>query len=128
MEIKGKVLFVDDRSKRIHSALRQYSFSKVTIAPSAREALRLISSQDWDVISLDHDLNGSDFQDPDDPTSGMEIIRYIKKTGWPIDRKKPVFIVHTSNLFASRMMGERLSALGFVVYKVPFEYDDEALS
>jgi hypothetical protein len=124
---KLKMLFVDDRSKRIHSALRMWKDElDITIAPSAREALRLLSSQDWDIVSLDHDLDGSDYQDPDDHTSGMEIIRYVEKTGWPKVRKVPQFVIHSSNLFAATAMEARIAALGFPVYQVVFVYDQEA--
>ena len=111
---KPKLLFVDDRSKRIHYALENYGAYNVTIAPNVLEALRQLSAQDWDVVDLDHDLMGVDFQDPDSPTCGMEIVRYIEKTGWPDGmRKRPVFRVHSSNLFAVHLITTRLQAMGF---------------
>jgi CheY-like chemotaxis protein len=123
---KSRMLFVDDRSKRIHSALRQWGNDMdITIAPNAREALRLLSSQDWDIVSLDHDLDGCDYQDPDDHTSGMEIIRYIEKMGWPKTRQVPYFIIHSSNLFAATAMEARISALGFPVHQKIFVYDQQ---
>lgn len=140
--LKKKMLFVDDRSKRIHSALRQFSDKyDVTIAPNFQEAMRLLSSRDWDVVSLDHDLNGNDFEDPDSPTCGMAIVRYIEKTGWPKNRKLPDFVIHTSNAFAAHLMSTRLSIAlasipwrgngsepehrNAVVYQWPFVYDIE---
>lgn len=82
---KPKMLFVDDRTKRIHYALDVYGKEyDVTIAACVPEALRLLSSQDWAIVDLDHDLMGHDFEDPDTPTCGMEIVRYIRKCGgWP---------------------------------------------
>lgn len=121
---KMKLLFVDDRSKRIHSALRQYSNKfEVTIAPNTKEALRQLSSKQWDVVSLDHDLDGSDYQNPDDHTSGMEIVRYIEQTAWPKTRRAPMFVIHSSNLFAATAMEERLLALGMTVSQAVFVYD-----
>ena len=131
---KEKMLFVDDRTKRIHYALENYPEFDVTIATCVPEALRAMSSQDWDVISLDHDLEGYDFQDPDTPTCGMEIVRYIGKTGWPPIRQKPVFWVHSSNLFAAHLMTISLTDLGFdtwykpITYKVEqMQYDEKGL-
>jgi len=121
-----RMLFVDDRTRRIHSALRQYSdVYEVTIAANVKEALRLLARYDWDIVSLDHDLTGIDFEDPDTPTCGMEIVRYIEKTGWPENRHKPDIIVHTSNIFAAYLMTVRLQALGFSVRQFQFQYDDQ---
>jgi CheY-like chemotaxis protein len=122
---RAKMLFVDDRMKRIDYALRNFPEYEVSIAPNVPEALRAMSGQDWDVISLDHDLNGYDFQDPDTPTCGMEIVRYIEKTGWPTQRKKPEFWIHSSNLFAAHLMVVKLIRLGFNVWHKPIYYKVE---
>jgi len=132
---KQKMLFVDDRSKRIHHALTEFSpLYDVTIASNVPEALRAMSREYWDVVSLDHDLNGHDFQDPDTPTCGMEIVRYIQKTGWPPQRQKPIFWIHSSNLFAAHLMVVTLISMGFdawqqpIVYKVEhMTYDEQGL-
>jgi len=133
-ERKATMLFVDDRTKRIHHALENFPEFEVTIAACVPEALRQMSSHDWDVVSLDHDLNGHDFQDPDSSTCGMEIVRYIKKTGWPVQRRKPIFWIHSSNLFAVHLMVVELMQEGFnaeyspIVYKVEnMTYDKEGL-
>ena len=120
------MLFVDDRSKRIHSALRQYSEEyEVTIAVNVKEALRALVREDWDIVSLDHDLTGCDFEDPDTPTCGMEIVRYIEKCGWPIYVSKPIFWIHSSNLFAAHLMSLRLNKIGLSVWHKPFKYDEQ---
>lgn len=123
---KLKLLFVDDRTKRIHYALKEYGeMYDVTIATCVPEALRQLCVLDWDVVSLDHDLNGYDFQDPDTPTCGMEIVRYIKKTGWPPQRKQPDFWVHSSNLFAAHLMVVTLTESGFNAWYKPIYYKIE---
>lgn len=120
---KPKLLFVDDRSKRIHSALKKYGAEyDVRIAPNVKEALRLMSTDDWDVVSLDHDLNGDDFQNPEDKTSGMEIVRWIERFGWP-HKSKPMFIIHTSNLFVANEMKSRLQDCGQQVHSERFIYE-----
>lgn len=123
--MKARMLFVDDRTKRIHYALESYPEFEVTIATCVPETLRAMSSQNWDVISLDHDLDGHDFSDPDTTTCGMEIVRYIGKTGWPSQRQKPIFWVHSSNLFAAHLMTVSLTELGFDVWYKPITYKVE---
>jgi len=139
---KPKLLFVDDRTKRIHYALTEYSPEyDVTIATCVPEALRALSREEWDVVSLDHDLNGHDFEDPDTPTCGMEIVRYIAKTIRSADywiqqfsRKPPVFWIHSSNLFAAHLMTASLQSMYFeacykpITYKVEhMQYDEKGL-
>lgn len=123
----SKLLFVDDRSKRIHSALRKYGHDcDVRIAPSVKEALRLISQENWDIVSLDHDLNGEDFQNPDEKTCGMEIVRYLISYGWPY-KAQPLFVIHTSNLFAGQVMAQRLTDSGFSVLNSRYSYDESVI-
>lgn len=110
---KPKMLFVDDRSHRIHAAfLKHKEKYDVTIAPNVIEALRLLSAQDWDVVSLDFDLNGYDFCDPDSKDCAMEIVRTFVKTGWPTSRHFPDIIIHSSNLFGAQLL--RRALLDFV--------------
>lgn len=123
---KKRMLFVDDRTKRIHWALENYGKDyDVTIAACVPEALRLLSSQPWDVVSLDADLDGHEFQDPDEETHGMEIIRYITKCGgWPLQsfsygRPEPQFWVHSSNIFAANLMVGCLKSIG--IYHVSYK-------
>jgi hypothetical protein len=118
---KKKMLFVDDRTKRIQYALSLNVFD-VTVAFNVPESLRFLSSEDFDIVSLDHDLMGHDFDDPDTPTCGMEIVRYIEKCGWPPQRKRPHFQIHSKNLFAAHLMVTRLREMGFSVSQTVIDY------
>lgn len=133
-ETKPKMLFVDDRTKRLMYALNELSKKyDVTIAATVPQALRLMSQYNFDFISLDHDLDGHDFQDPDSNNCGMEIVRYILKTGWP-PIKKPVFYVHSKNLFGANLMATTLIKAGYEAYYNPIsekveymQYDEKGL-
>jgi len=120
---KPSMLFVDDRTKRIHYAIDvlmpKYD---VTIAANVPEALRLLCSRDWDYVSLDHDLDGFDMNDPDRKDTGMEIVRYIEKTGWPPNRHPPTFIIHSSNALAAHLMDVSLQELNFQTMQVRINY------
>ena len=122
---KPKMLFLDDRSRRIHSALRQFSERfDVTIVANPPECLRYLARFDYEEVHLDHDLRGCDFEDPESKETGMEVVRYIEKTGWPAGKVKPLFIIHSSNLFAAHLMVTRLIKIGLRAYYQPFAYDD----
>lgn len=109
MIVKPRMLFVDDRSRRIHAALKKYSNDyDIMIAPNVPEAIRLLSSKDWAVVSLDFDLGGNDLEDPLSKTCAMEIVRYILKTGWPESKYVGKFIVHSSNEFGANLLYKNL--------------------
>jgi len=119
---KPHMLFLDDRTKRIEVVRDVYKTFNVTIVVNVKECFRHLQRRNWDVVSLDHDLNGCDFEDPDNSNTGMEVVRYIEKTGWPPQLTKPSFWVHSSNLFAAHLMVVTLSEMGFDVCHKPFIY------
>jgi cytidyltransferase-like protein len=123
--IKKRMLFLDDRTKRIHAALNQYSDEyEVTICTNVLECLRLLSTEEFSVVSLDHDLGGVDFVDLECTTCGAEVVRYIKKTGWPEEKPKPWFWIHSKNTFAAHWMLNELHALGLPALYRAFVYQE----
>ena len=119
---KPRVLFLDDRSKRIHSALYKFRNCSVTIVTNVVECLQFLANEEWDVVFLDHDLGGVEFSDPYDKTCGMEVVRYLGKTAWPPEKKKPNFVIHSSNIFAATYMEKILQTMGFSVVRKRWEY------
>ena len=127
-ENKKRMLFLDDRTKRIEAARKKYTQDyDVTFVHNAKECLRYLCKKGWDIVSLDHDLDGNDFQDPDEVTSGMEVVRYIVKTTKLIDSNagSPEFWIHSSNIFAAQLMLDTLNSIGIKAYYRRFEYGDE---
>ena len=123
-----RMLFLDDRTKRIEAARKKYSGEfDVTYVTNAKECLRYLCRQEFDIVSLDHDLDGDDFQDPDSDTSGMEVVRYIVKCGGfpPSQIVVPEVWIHSSNLLAANLMISELLKVGIRAYFRRFEYDEE---
>jgi glycerol-3-phosphate cytidylyltransferase len=111
--MKPKMLFVDDSQDRQNSAIKKYGEEfDVVVVSSFYQAMRQMSQNSFDVVSLDHDMDGKSFDDVDSPTCGMAIVKYIKKTGWPEKFKKPKFIVHSVNIFAASLMVRELNKMG----------------
>ena len=118
-----KMLFLDDRTKRIETAMRLYAGKyDLTIVTNVKECLRYLCNQAWDIVSLDHDLDGDDFQNPDDTASGMEVVRYIVKCDWNVKYARPFVWVHTCNLFAANLMIHSLHAAGISAIHRPFNW------
>lgn len=127
---KRTVLFVDDRAKRIDWAIRKYyQDCNLIIAPNVPEALRALSShifQNNDLIYLDFDLNGHDFQSAEDKTSGMEIIRYIESFDMleMFSRGHVRFFIHSTNIFAAAAMVKYLMQRGVYAERTPINYEE----
>lgn len=117
-----RVLFLDDRSKRIHSAIKKFADCDLTIVATVVECLRFLSSEEFDYVFLDHDLGGREFVDPNDKDCGMEVVRYLEN-GWIPGKKKPDFVIHSSNSFAAYGMENRLRNAGYEVSRKRWEYD-----
>ena len=126
--MKPKLLFVDDKPDRCADAMKRYGDQyEVIFAHTVTDALRQMSGNSLSVISLDHDLNGQDFQDPEAKDCGLEIVHYIQKTGWPVQRPMPEFWIHSTNLFAANRMAEEIEHSYFgnrkpIVVKRPFNW------
>jgi hypothetical protein len=120
---KTKLLIVDNKTRRIGAVIDSFKQRPdFTISTSVKHTLRKLAEEDWDLVSLEHDLNES-FENPDSTTSGMEIVRYIEKTGWPANKPKPRIHVHSHNIFAAYLMVTRLNAMGFCAEWEPFKND-----
>lgn len=120
--MKPKLLFLDDRTGRLEMAFRKFSGEfEITIATTVKECLRQMCREDYAEIHMEHDLGGEDFVNPFSPDSGMEVVRYIEITGWPWNKKRPIFKVHSLNLFAAFLMVTTLKKIGMMAFYEPFE-------
>ena len=136
---KPKLLFLDDRSKRLHAALRKYGDDyDVTLVATAKECIKMLSNEGpWDVVSLDHDLCFEEFVNSDREDCGMEVVRwlllhknhfflaqYFQTLGSPPKK----FIIHTSNRAAAMLMEDELrefvGTTGIQIVIERFTYDD----
>ena len=121
---KPKMLFMDDRTKRIESATKRYGMQyEMTIVTNVLECLRYLSSNDYELLSLDCDLGGRDFIDISSMESGMSVVNYIRMNGWPKDKPKPRIIIHSSNIFGASAMLEVLLSIGFNAKIERYKYE-----
>ena len=126
---KSRILFLDDRSKRFKEAMKRWKDDDLTIVCTSKECIKLISTEEFDVISLDHDLGFEEFVPSIMPNTGMEVIRHIcENIDFLRDKLAPAsgsnnFIIHTSNEPAGYKMVERLREVGLLAWYNRFRYD-----
>lgn len=138
-----KVLFLDDRSKRLHAALEIYSAPKyeLTLVVTFSEFKKFMETQEWDIVSLDHDLEFREFVDSASKSSGMEIVRWLTTDfRWALPfgmeillhrfendgnyHADTLFIIHSSNVVAGRMMAKLLAEADYMTKQEPFKYPE----
>lgn len=126
---KPKLLFLDDRSKRLHGALKKYGEQyDVTLVCTAKECIKMLSNEGpWDVVSLDHDLDFDEFVPSLLPGTGMEVVRWLCENYEMLEYVYmiPKFIIlHSSNYISALQMWKRLKESGYTAEYERFTYDD----
>lgn len=90
-----KILFLDDDPARwgIFSRLLIGTANTVVWAETSKDAIRHLSSNDFDVVLLDHDLGGRIFVESG-PGTGYEVARWLEMHPDKIPEK---VIIHSLN-------------------------------
>lgn len=123
---KKRILFLDDRSKRLHSALKRWG-DQVVLVTTVEETMRFLA-EDWDEIYLDHDLNYEMFVDSNREDCGMEVVRFLVRNSPYMShlmRGDVLFICHSSNRPAGEKMAVALLNEGYRAKYERWEYSDE---
>ena len=131
-----KVLFLDDRQKRIAVAEDRYKGDDLTVVRTAEDAISALSStldetmlrepdswKGWDLVCLDHDLNNESFVNSKRIDCGMEVVRWMTKYRGPLNRIAKKVIIHSSNLGAAMTMYSALNARGYYTFYERFSYE-----
>lgn len=119
-----KVLFLDDRQKRIAVAEERHKDDDLTVVRTAEETISELSKeQRWDLVCLDHDLNGESFVNSKRSDCGMEVVRWMTKYDGPLNRIAKKVIIHSSNLGAAMTMYSALNARGYYTFYERFSYE-----
>lgn len=114
-----KILVLEDDPIRI----RTFRFKMdpgydVMYVTTAQGAIDLLTENQFDVIFLDHDLDGEEFVDMKNINTGSEVVRWLRAHGTTND---PYIVVHSLNSPAAENMAEGLKTAGFnFIYRIPF--------
>ena len=111
----SKVLFLDDNPSRI--SVFKGVCPNADIATTAEETINFLNNLDsYDLVSLDHDLNGEVFVDSNREDCGFEVVR------WIIDNKPTIgkIIIHSHNGPAAFRMVNALFNSGYDARKISF--------
>jgi len=86
---------------------------KLVIVTTARKAKHELSMCDWNVIMLDHDLDGQVYTLSENENTGYQVAKFIKEH----NIKYELVIIHSLNEFAVPKMQVALEGTGKVIYR-----------
>lgn len=97
------LILEDDASRQKH--FNQHLIgNEVTIKATTTEVIQLLESQNWDVLSLDHDLNQQTHV-VSGPGTGFEVAQWL--VAHP-ERKPKLIVFHTFNTLGASNMSDLL--------------------
>lgn len=121
-----RILFVDDMQVRHTKAIQQNIGRLVTSAYTAKEAIRAMKEQCFDVVCLDHDLSDEHYTEvfAGKPAtlagSGTEIAAWMASKDFPQHNRPQQVVLHSLNPAGRSRMAAILSEAGFKVTEKPF--------
>lgn len=115
-------LFLDDSISRRKTIQSRYPWA--TLVETAEQCIQLLEKHSYRVISLDHDLGLTDYQNSIEKNCGMEVIRYLEthQENSNLDNGV-IWILHSFNVHAAVEMEARLLKLykNIRVFRIPYE-------
>jgi CheY-like chemotaxis protein len=115
-----RILFLDDMETR-HKHFRRTSLGNVEIVPAwtADEAIKLLQEQEFDIVSLDHDLTELQtlgFMDAE--KTGYSVACFIAEM--PEEKRPKVVVVHSLNPSGAVRMMQALEGKVNKLIRKPF--------
>lgn len=108
------ILFLDDCPYRAKKFKAEFPTAKVVT--TAKECIDELQAHSWDAVFLDHDLNGSHYQDPTEENCGTTVAVWICDNKPQIDR----VVVHSLNEIERGKMVEMLRKEAYYVINCSF--------
>lgn len=110
------ILFLDDCATRrgwatenIHADLVERHDVRVTLVATAADACAALAGPPYDLVYLDHDLDGEAWANPNGKNTGSEVVRWILLNRPKIGK----VIVHSMNTPQGNRMANALRRRGY---------------
>jgi CheY-like chemotaxis protein len=105
------ILVLDDNAHRLQFFQNGLKPHKVTVCHNAPSAIKALKTGTFEVIFLDHDLNGKK-ADPESDNCGSEVARYLAE----IESNTAKIVLHTENSVGR----ESMEAILLESYSIPY--------
>jgi CheY-like chemotaxis protein len=116
----AKFLILEDSMQRIETFGEKICLSQhdVIFVTTAQEAVERLSSEQFDVIFLDHDLGGEVYVDPSNENTGSGVVRWMLKNVQLVG--SPDIVVHSMNTPTAQAMVADLKTKYRSTFYIPF--------
>lgn len=105
-----KILFLDDSMVRQHKRFQKKGDDDLCQVWTASECIQALANYEWfDLVSLDHDLNGEPYQNPKEQNCGTTVAKFIAE-------QKPEIreiVIHSMNHIQAPKMVDMLKKAGY---------------
>ena len=106
------IFILEDNPDRIRKFRQMTIGHNVVFSSNVEEAKKILDQELFDVILLDHDLDGRVFVDPSEPNTGYQLARYIADNSIPYKR----IITHTLNPAGTASIAEAIPGIEIIPY------------
>lgn len=106
-----RILILDDNDERI-IWFKQY-FPEADIAKDAKEGITKVTTREYDLIFLDHDLWRTDELGEEDNNNGYEVAKALVRS--PRNRKAEI-VIHSMNFAGAQRMKNLLPQARYIPF------------
>ena len=114
-----KILILEDDENRVATFVKHLPiWLDVTYVTTAEAAIEHLSTEEFSVVFLDHDLGGEVYVDPSNPNTGSGVVRWMLENVETVH--DPDIIIHSMNTPAAQPMEKDLTDEYEFVWRIPF--------
>ncbi|MCV0439867.1 MAG: response regulator [Hydrogenophaga sp.] len=114
-----KILILEDDENRIATFMEKLpTWQDVTCVTTAEAAIEKLSTEEFAVVFLDHDLGGEVYVDPSNPNTGSGVVRWMLQNVETV--QDPDIVIHSMNTPAALAMEQDLKGKYGFVWRIPF--------
>ena len=114
-----KILILEDDENRVVTFVKHLPiWLDVTYVTTAEAAIEKLSTDEFAIVFLDHDLGGEVYVDPSNPNTGSGVVRWMLENVETVH--DPDIIIHSMNTPAAMAMEQDLKGKYGFVHRIPF--------
>lgn len=110
-----RVLILEDSQERIDIFNKNLVGNEFVIVSNASECIHKLVKEKWDVLFLDHDLDGRSFVDSLEDNTGYQVAKFLNQNK---EYKPKVIVIHSLNPAGAKNMQMELPE----AYRIPFAW------
>lgn len=110
----------DDTQERTPVFRAKLIGHELVFAETAGEAIKILETQEFDLIFLDHDLGGKTFVPACEANTGSEVVRFMGTLYYGPGHQWPTTIIHSLNTAEAMVMEQSLRNMEVDVHRIPW--------